>query len=132
MRRTVSLRILEMRDDLLLLVGALNEAHDFDYAMEVQTTVIALTKLEDNYNTTNAAWPPRADPEDGGLLWVNQLADETGVERHPESNAEFMVVVLKSYLGDCTDGDPRLAAAWWGWRAARGEITAPPGEEHGK
>ena len=36
---------------------------------------------------------------------------------------EFKIAVLNSYLGDTVDSDPRLAAAWWGWQAARGELT---------
>lgn len=36
---------------------------------------------------------------------------------------EFMNVLRKSYLGDAFDSDPRVAAAWWGWRAARGELN---------
>jgi hypothetical protein len=34
-----------------------------------------------------------------------------------------MAAIRESYLGDCFDSDERLAAAWWGWRAARGELT---------
>jgi hypothetical protein len=113
-----------MRDDFLMLVNALNAGGDYRHASEAQSMVIALTKFEDDHNVTDVAWPPVADPE-GGLLWVgDDSADDTAVEHGQESNAEFMAVVLKSYLGDCTDGDPRLAAAWWGWRAARGEIQA--------
>jgi hypothetical protein len=41
---------------------------------------------------------------------------------HQQSNVDFVAAAQKSYLGDCTDSDERLAAAWWGWRAARGEI----------
>lgn len=37
------------------------------------------------------------------------------------STEHFMVVLQKGYLGAETDGDPRVVAAWWGWKAARGE-----------
>jgi hypothetical protein len=43
---------------------------------------------------------------------------------HQQSNVDFVAAAQVSYLGDCTDSDERLAAAWWGWRAARGEIPA--------
>jgi hypothetical protein len=61
---------------------------------------------------------------DAAKLRIRDLEQPAKPSDHQQSNVDFMAAVLKSYLGDCTDGDPRLAAAWWGWRAARGEIPA--------
>lgn len=63
---TASLRVIEMRDDFLLLVQAFNSVHDFRAAIEAQSMVIALNKFEDDHDITQIAWPPRLD-EDGDL-----------------------------------------------------------------
>jgi hypothetical protein len=69
--QTVAERVLQMRDDFLLLVSALNAGRDYLAALEAQGIVIQLHKFEEGHNITNAAWPPVADPE-GGLKWFDQ------------------------------------------------------------
>lgn len=69
---TVGQRVLQMRDDFLLLVKALNDAHEFHVAMHAQGIVIALDKFEGDHDVTKAKWPPEHDAEDGGLKWVVQ------------------------------------------------------------
>lgn len=66
---SVADRILGMRDDLVTLIAALNEAHEFKMAHELQPIVIVLTDFEEEHSIENAAWPPKADPEERGLLW---------------------------------------------------------------
>lgn len=70
-------------------------------------------------------WMPSKPSADDRRDWKGDYAMAFGgALDHQQSNVDFVAAVLKSYLGNCTDSDPRLAAAWWGWRAARGEI--PP------
>ncbi len=64
---SVADRVIAIRDDLAVLVAALNEAHEFVMAHEIQPLLIALTQFEEEHNLTNWLWPPKADP-DGGLL----------------------------------------------------------------
>lgn len=68
-----------MRDDFLLLVQALNAGGEYRHAMEAQAMVIALNKFEDDHYTTEAAWPPVADPE-GGLMWVNRSEPDAAAD----------------------------------------------------
>jgi hypothetical protein len=67
--QTAAERVLQMRDDFLMLVAALNLAGDFITAMEAQAIVIQVHKFEEGHNMENAAWPPQADSE-GGLKWI--------------------------------------------------------------
>lgn len=64
--RTVSERVLAMRDDFVELVGAFNAAHDFETAADAQLLVVALNKFEDDHDLTQIAWPPSIDG-DGDL-----------------------------------------------------------------
>lgn len=68
---TAGERVLQMRDDFMLLVAAYNEAHQFEHAQEAQALVIALHKFEDEHDITRVAWPPKPD-DDGGLVWIEQ------------------------------------------------------------
>lgn len=63
--RTVSDRLREMRDDMLLVVSAYNSVGEYHCALEAQGLLIALHKFEDDHAIhTEVAWPPRKDPDD--------------------------------------------------------------------
>lgn len=70
MKQTASARILQMREDFLLLVAAFNQGREYREAADAQAMAIALTAFEDDHDLDNVEWPPVGDSEDGGLKWV--------------------------------------------------------------
>lgn len=70
---TVGERILQMRDDFVLLVVACNAGGDFDTAGNAQSLVCVLNNFENEHNVTDAVWPPEGDVNGlKGLLQVRR------------------------------------------------------------
>lgn len=73
--------------------------------------IVALEQERDDYILKQKVW------------------EEASRELPKLSNDLFLEAIRKSYLGSEFDSDPRIAAAWWGWRAARGELESQAGGE---
>jgi hypothetical protein len=71
-QQTAQERVLRMRDDFILLVSAYNEAHLFVEACGAQKIAMVLHQFENEEILTDVAWPPRADPDNGGLVQVER------------------------------------------------------------
>lgn len=73
-RETAEERVIQMRDDFLLLVAAYNSIGEYADALDAQTIAMALNKFEDDHNITEIAWPPERAGEEHDY-WLKRPED---------------------------------------------------------